>query len=291
MRREYDSPAKVVAYLIQRGLHNYALLFDVDGTLAEKVASPADARVPQDVIDNLNFIRSALGAVGIITGRPDEFITETIFGGEAYAGSYSHNSTLRAEFGAAAKRVLPELDMECLKKLIQSHIEDRPLLQPLDQELRKRDAISIHWRTQPEELHDEIETQALAFGKIIADAYNKGRSPEDHIKPKLGSKVLELSHIGASKAAGVDMIMENEPFKGRAPVMSGDAGPDVDGMKAAENHTVNGIRGFGIAVGDEIQDGAMFYLKDVAAMHEVVRLLKEECVRVYKHALGNNPRP
>ncbi len=155
-----------------------AVLTDFDGTMAEIVADPKDARPVKEAVEGLRRLTSYVGLVGIISGRPLEFLSQylpdDLFKAALVAGSYGEQIVLP---GSAEMMVSPSVtnerisDAPALKEgfcWVKEHlsldgveIEDKPC------------SFTIHYRKAPErrsaieEIRDKLVEK---FGLISLEA-------------------------------------------------------------------------------------------------------------------------
>jgi trehalose 6-phosphate phosphatase len=139
-----------------------ALLSDFDGTLAEIVPSPQDARPFAGVPQLLSRLSEHLGLVGVISGRPASFLSEHL----ATAGSHVR---LIGQYGLqwfeggeihTADEAQPWI--EPVSSAVRSALESAP---PGIFVEDKQLAVSLHWRQAPqyaewaEEFANRISTE------------------------------------------------------------------------------------------------------------------------------------
>jgi trehalose 6-phosphate phosphatase len=122
-----------------------ALLVDFDGSLSPIVERPEDARPLPEAIAQLARLAARLGRVGIVSGRPVEFLaTHVPIAGVTYAGLYGIER-LTGGLRSIDPRVVPYLDAVAAAT---SDARDRlpgELVEP-----KAGVSVTLHWRPSPE---------------------------------------------------------------------------------------------------------------------------------------------
>ncbi|HMN37904.1 MAG TPA: trehalose-phosphatase [Hyphomicrobium sp.] len=206
-----------------------AVFLDIDGTLADIVATPSQAKVPHATRRNVEALARRLdGAVALISGRHlDDIDAMTGLGQIAAAGI--HGAQLRTANGVS----LPDRLGADLVSRVEGVLADRiGGLSGVFIE-RKPLSVAVHYRACP----DNEEVIVRAARDIVA-----GHTALKYIT---GKRVVEILPAVASKGAAIAHFMELEPFKGRIPLFAGDDVTDEDGFML-----VNAMDGISIKIGE-----------------------------------------
>jgi trehalose 6-phosphate phosphatase len=138
-----DADATIAA--LARRPARTALLVDFDGSLSPIVERPEDARPLPEAITQLRRLAAGLGLVGIVSGRPVEFLaTHVPIDGVTYAGLYGierYTDGIRS----IDPRVVPFLDA-----VAAATSEARERLPAELVEPKAGVSVTLHWRPHPE---------------------------------------------------------------------------------------------------------------------------------------------
>lgn len=195
---------------------NWALFFDLDGTLLDIAATPDAVIVPGDLVADLSAAAARLGgALAIVSGRDLREIDE-LLDPLRFPASGEHGAVVRLPGGSrdeVALRVpddwiagLRHLERTCPGVLI---------------ELKKHNIVA-HYRNAP--AHEAAVRTAVS--ELIARDFNSFELLE-------AKMAVEIRPRAVTKARAVDRLMEVAPFAGRVPVFVGDDTTDRDGFAAA----------------------------------------------------------
>jgi len=210
-------------------LSRYALFLDIDGTLADIVATPSLARVPSATVEVVEALSRRLeGAVALISGRELDDI-DAMTGLAEISAAGIHGAQMRTAQGrnaldrSVADRIssvesVLEARVGALKGVL---IERKPL------------SVAVHYRACPQN-----EDQIVSLARDIV----AGHAALKYITGKL---VVEILPMVASKGAAIAHFMGLEPFKGRIPLFAGDDVTDEDGFVL-----VNSMNGISIKIGE-----------------------------------------
>ena len=122
-----------------------ALLVDFDGSLSPIVERPEDARPLPEAITQLGRLATRLGRVGVVSGRPVEFLaTHVPIAGVTYAGLYGIERLTGGE-RSIDPRVVPYLDA-----VAAAASEARVRLPVELVEPKAGVSVTLHWRPSPE---------------------------------------------------------------------------------------------------------------------------------------------
>jgi trehalose 6-phosphate phosphatase len=121
-----------------------AVLVDFDGTLAPIVADPMAARPNPGSVELLNRLSTSVGTVGVISGRPIEFLTELLPDSLSVSGLYGLETLVDGERrtneqGGCWREVIADLS---------THAEAAG---PAGMRVESKDlSITLHYREHPE---------------------------------------------------------------------------------------------------------------------------------------------
>jgi trehalose 6-phosphate phosphatase len=209
---------------------DFALYFDVDGTLIDIAETPEAVSVPADLAEGLTGLQQRLGgAVAVITGRRLADI-DLLLSPARLVGSGMHGLEFNATPAERTEQPASEVPLPLVDAAVRL-IASIPGLR-LEQ---KGPILTIHYRQVPS-VGARVEA---ALAVIVAD-HGEGY----HLKP--GRAVVELIPDGTSKGTALARIMALSPFAGRRPIMIGDDRADEDAFAVAR-----ASGGFGLAVAGE----------------------------------------
>jgi trehalose 6-phosphate phosphatase len=196
-----------------------ALFLDLDGTLFDITAMPADVSAPAGLSATLGQLQRTLqGAVAILTGRKIDEVDRLLAPVKTVAAGV-HGAELRLQPNGAievASASVPESLVRAVDRLASSipgiFVENKGV------------AITVHYRAVPA-MEPLVETEL----RSLLDAHDT-RLVLSH-----GRRVLELMPQASTKATALERLMREPPFRGRRPVMIGDDLPDEAALAAAVN--------------------------------------------------------
>jgi trehalose 6-phosphate phosphatase len=209
-------PAARVAGAPPLPQRNWALFFDLDGTLLDIATTPDAVIVPGDLVADLKAAAGRLGgALAIVSGRDLREIDELLDPLRLPAAG-EHGAVVRLPSGfhdEVALRVpgdwiarLRHLEMTCPGVLIEL----------------KRHNVVAHYRN------------AATHEAAVRDAALELVSHDSNSFELLEAKMaVEIRPRAVTKARAVECLMEVAPFAGRIPVFVGDDMTDRDGFVAA----------------------------------------------------------
>jgi len=225
-------------------LERISLFFDLDGTLAPIVDTPAKVGPDMDRNIRLQRMTAALdGRVAIVSGRALQDI-DRILEGTVLCVAGSHGLQRRnasVDVVAAAPHAALDAVYEKLarfaRKFPELLVERKPL------------SVAFHYRRIP-----SFEATAVVMAEYLANSHG--------LRLQLGAMTAELLTPGMNKGDAVRAFMTEGPFMGTLPVFVGDDLIDEDGFRAAHD-----LGGYGVLVGDARRTWARFRLRDVASVH------------------------
>ncbi len=227
---------------------DWALFFDIDGTLLEIAAAPEAVRVDGALLACLDRLHAASGgALALLSGRSLVDI-DRLFAPLALSAAGVHGAERRRGDGTVERptaadggRLLAAL-REPLGRFAARHrglwLEDKGL------------ALALHFRQAPE--HE---------GEVLALVAELTRGHADGLRVVSGKMVVEIQPCGADKGRAVAAFMAEAPFRGRRPFVAGDDVTDEDGFRMA-----NELGGISLRVGDSRESAARCRLPSVAAL-------------------------
>jgi len=208
---------------------HWALFLDLDGTLLDIAAAPDKVVIPSRLTDALARVGAALdGALAVVSGRSLAEVDRLL-------------SPLRlpvaAEHGALIR--LPSGELE---RTSATRCPPREWIDHLRQATREWSGILVEEKTYSVALHYRLApdrksaVQALAMSLV--------RAAPARFELLVAKKAFEIRPKGITKGQAVELLMAQEPFRGRQPVFVGDDVTDEDGMEVAVR-----LGGLGLNVG------------------------------------------
>ena len=245
---------------------DWALFFDIDGTLAEIMPRPEEVVISPDLVRALTRLFDLLdGAVAIVSGRPIAQIDELLHPLSLPAGGLHGLERRLTGGGAIMREALPEWRDE-VARTIGAFTASRPGVWLEDKGL----TLALHFRGAPER-EDEI----------LALAENLGAQGYPGMSVQHGKLIAEFRPDGADKGNAIDYISSHPPFRGRYPVFLGDDVTDEHGFAA-----VRRAGGAAIHIGAGTETVADWCLPDVAAARKWIIDL---AARLQSNADGRTP--
>lgn len=205
-----------------------AFFLDVDGTLAEIVSDPAQARVSPDVCATLAALRDAAGgALALVSGRSieqlDGMLRPLVL---PLAGVHGLE---RRDINGRITRM--EVDTAAHKRLVttvDAFTQTRPGLQAEE----KPGSVALHFRNRP-----ELAAECVAF-------MQEQRADDSRLALVEGKMVAELKFGTRDKRQAIADFMAEPPFQGRRPFFAGDDITDEAGFAG-----VNAAGGVSVKIG------------------------------------------
>jgi len=229
-----------------------ALFLDMDGVLAPITATPGGvgpdarrSRVLARLLERLD------GRLAVLSGRTIAEI-DRICDGVVPCVAGVHGLERRRADGQV-RRLAPHPHMAQVHQALVDFARDRPGVLIEDKGL----GVTLHYRQAPDQA-----AAAHALVRGLAETHGLTLQP--------GDMVQELKTPGADKGRALTAFMDETPFKGAIPVMTGDDLTDEFAFAAAA-----GLGGFGVLVGAPRDTAATFGLTDSGAVMAWLETLTE----------------
>ncbi len=221
-----------------------AFFLDVDGTLAEIVADPAQARVAPDVQKVLEaLLQRSGGAVALISGRSVEMI-DRILSPLKMPAVGVHGLEMRLGDAPSHCAAFDETAHKALVASVTGFAERHDGLRAEP----KPGAVALHYRAR-----SDLADDCLRFVQELTRA-------DPHLKLLKGKMVLELIFGTMTKGDAITGLLERAPFAGRRAFYAGD---DVTDEAAFDR--VNALGGVSVKIGAG-DSCARYRLSDPAAL-------------------------
>lgn len=222
---------------------DWCYFLDVDGTLLEIADNPNAVRVEQALLNLLERLHRASGAVALISGRAISDLDRRIANRLPRAGQ--HGLERRDAGGRLWLHATPPEAKTRIRHALAPWLERHPGLILEDKGL----TLALHYRQEP-----ELEEQLVALmDKLVADA-------GEELVVQRGKCVVEAKPANFDKGTAIEEFLAEAPFKDRKPVFIGDDLNDEHGFAA-----INRLGGISIKVG-EGESCATYRLPDVEAV-------------------------
>ena len=219
---------------------DWCFFLDVDGTLLEIAENPNAVRVDQSLLQLLERLYRASGAVALISGRAISDLDRRIANRLPRAGQ--HGLERRDASGRLWLHATPAAAKDRIREALRPWLEQHPGLILED----KGVTLALHYRQEPE-LEDEMNA---LMERLITEA-------GDGLIMQKGKCVVEAKPAHFDKGTAIEEFLAEAPFKNRQPVFIGDDLNDEHGFA-----TINRIGGVSIKVG-EGNSCATYRLPDV----------------------------
>jgi trehalose 6-phosphate phosphatase len=207
-------------------------LLDVDGTILDIAATPADVEVPSE-------LRPALARLAVETGGAIAFVSgrlvadlDDLFAPLKLASVGGHGAEIRINGDRLQTMPHDWLDRDLRQRLLEiAASSDGIILED------KVYSLALHYRLAPE-LADEIRTAVAA---ACADY------PASALEALPGKAVIEIKPPDFNKGTGIRQLMAQPPFRGRRPIFIGDDVTDESAFAVLPE-----FKGMGFSVGRSI---------------------------------------
>lgn len=195
---------------------NWALFFDLDGTLLDIAATPDAVVVPGDLVADLQAAATTLGgALAIVSGR-DLGEIDNLLDPLRLPAAGEHGAVVRLPGGSR-----DEVELKVPGDWIAELRRLQETCPGVLIELKPHNVVA-HYRNASAH---EATVRGLASELVSCDS-----GSFELLDAKMA---VEIRPRAVSKARAVDCLMEVEPFAGRTPVFIGDDTTDRDGFGAA----------------------------------------------------------
>jgi len=202
---------------ILRSSHT-ALFLDVDGTLIDFAASPAEVIVPAGLVDDLASIERTLGgALALVSGRTIADL-DHLFRPLRLRASGVHGAEMRYEPSSFTPSVeaATHLSLE-----LWAALNEKLSAFPGTFAENKRYSFAIHYRAAP-----KLGARLLAsLRELVSARARELEIIEAHF-------AFEIKSATFDKGAAIDSFLERAPFAGRVPIFVGDDWTDESGFAA-----------------------------------------------------------
>lgn len=233
-----------------------AVVLDFDGTLAPIVADPASARPLDGVTDALTKLTARLGLVGIVSGRPVDFLVPLLPDGLVLSGLYGLEVVRE---GRRADRAGAGAWREVVADVARSSADRGPegmVVEP------KGLSLTLHYRTRPEIAVDVAEW-----------ARQQGARSGLLVRPAKMSVELHPP-IAADKGTAVEELVGDFA----AVCFVGDDRGDLPAYDALDRLAARGVHALRVAVAseeapDELIDRADLVLQGPTEVLDLLRRL------------------
>ncbi|WP_420960427.1 trehalose-phosphatase [Brucella sp. IR073] len=216
-------------------LGNWAVFFDIDGTLLDLAESPEAVRVPEGLIGDLLDLDEKLGgALALVTGRSIAFV-DTLFPETSFPVAGLHGGEIRDAAGRVERTEPTEAFLRAKEELRMQAARWRDILVE-----DKRAAIAVHYRQAPQ-LEGEMRQLMEEIAALAGPGWTLQR----------GKMVLELRPAAHDKGHAVETFMRAPPFVGRRPLAFGD---DVTDEAMFEAVNVRGGLSVRIGLPSQVQE-------------------------------------
>jgi len=228
----------------------WAYFFDLDGTLIDFAATPAEVRVGTEVRALLEQLhRATEGAVALMSGRAIAEI-DRLFPHARLPAAGQHGLERRGASGRLTRHAVPSRRIERVRLRMATALAGKSGLLLENKGL----SLALHYRRAPQ-LGGYAHRLARSMLPVVGRRFCIQR----------GKYVVEMRPAGKNKGVGVLEFMKEAPFRGRIPVFVGDDATDEYGFA-----TVNKLGGHSIKVGPG-RTAARWRLRNVKAVEQWLR--------------------
>ncbi len=225
-----EDRSSLAAKVLAGNPSRFALFLDVDGTLLDIAATPAEVVVPPQLAPLLARIGKSLdGAVAVLTGRQLAEI-DALLAPLKFVGGGVHGAELRTAAGGPIVRVVVSLPASLVDHALELAKEMPGIIaEP------KGPGLALHYRQAP-----ELKAVLEARMRMLLSRYS------DELVLCPGRKLFEIIPRGHSKGTALETLSKLPTFAERLPVMIGDDVGDEPAFTAAQR-----LGGFGLRVAGE----------------------------------------
>ncbi|CAH1658748.1 trehalose-phosphatase [Chelatococcus asaccharovorans] len=250
-----DAAASLLRTIVENPT-NYALFFDVDGTLIDIALSPDAVEVPPDLPDALRRLSRRYGdALALLSGRSIPWLDGRFENAVVSVGGL--HGLERRDAGGVLRRITAPPMLEAARATIMAALDDMTGVLVEDKDL----SIALHYRAAPE--------QRLRVKRLLT---RLAEASDGLLDVMPGKAVVELRTTGAHKGSALMAFMREDPFAGRLPVFFGDDRTDEDAFAAAREKG-----GVAVVIGRPAEEaGANLSLPDPASVRNFIALAGAE---------------
>jgi trehalose 6-phosphate phosphatase len=173
------------------------LLVDFDGSLSRIVDHPDDARPLPEVVPALAALVGVLGRVGVVSGRPVDFLVEHLpVPGLTLVGQYGLESSAGGVL-TVDPRTQPYLD-----RVAEAAARAEARLPGIYVERKGTTAVTLHWRTASDRAEEVSAVAAELAAELGLDAPQRGRKAVELRPPVPVDKGTVVSQLVDGFAVG-----------------------------------------------------------------------------------------
>lgn len=203
---------------------DHAFYLDLDGTLAEIVARPADAVVTATMRDLITRLVSQTNqSVAVVSGRSLKDI-DRLMHPLLLPAAGSHGQELRFPNSFTEAKGVNDIAADAVTKIMEFASLSGLLAET------KPGTVALHYRSAPDL---EAASRNLIDGIAARD---------DRYRAIHGKMVSELAQRAFDKGTAIAGFADTAPFRGKVPVMVGDDVTDEDGFHMAQKLGGHGIK-------------------------------------------------
>ena len=174
-----------------------ALLLDFDGSLSRIVDHPDDARPLPDVVGVLAALVGVMGRVGVVSGRPVDFLAEHLpVPGLKLVGQYGLESYTDGVL-TVDPRTQPYLD-----RIAEAAMRAEARLPGIYVERKGTTAITLHWRTASDRAEEVSAVAADLAAEFALDTPQRGRKAVELRPPVPVDKGTVVEQLVGGYAVG-----------------------------------------------------------------------------------------
>ena len=208
----------------------HALFLDLDGTLLDFAASPAEVETPPCLPSLLaNLAAQRDGALAILSGRTLDDIDRAIPPGDDGAvlpAGAEHGMILREPDGTVHRRDLASANRPSWRSALEDAVKK---FGGGWIEVKSRSLVA-HFRAAP------------ALGPTLRTLIDELVGDDETVEVLPAHMAWEIRPRGAGKGHALEWFMERTPFRGRIPVFVGDDVTDEDAIVKAREMGGAGLR-------------------------------------------------
>jgi trehalose 6-phosphate phosphatase len=198
---------------------HWALFLDLDGTLLDIALAPDRVVMPARLPDALARVSAALGgALAIVSGRALGDV-DRLLSPLRLPVAAEHGAVIRLPSGALDRVPMARRAPKEWTRQLTDATRGWPGI--LVEE--KSYSVAIHYRLAP---HRKSAVWQLAMSLV--------RTAPQRFELMAAKQAFEIRPKGITKARAVEVLMQQDAFRGRQPVFVGDDVTDEDGIEVAD---------------------------------------------------------